>query len=452
MTELPLEQYNARPNIVKRFGLYFAHLNIYKDDEPLAIEEQFYSTRLYLSLLGVTILILLIFTGVTVPARTTTVTSPSLSLFEYLSDRYPSTLSCTCSQPVIPYSAFLSLAPRYHQVCSSVFISQSWISTLFSFRLNHYYPLDFRTAASSQFQILASLCRFAAQSITDSVKAFSMDQLVTVSALSRTVFDQQYVVLVKQLQTTTIADANMIDEYISFSIAQNFLSSSLRTTSYVETSTDASSGSAQYLWDESLLGNSISDFCFCYETYSCTPKVGLYNLSLPYDYDSIFWPKLPFYVPGMKGGCIPHESMLNSTLECFYNATCIEMLIQFMGGTMFPDPLDATVQSRFKPNMTISSMFADLLIEDWNYTSNFTGYFVTCAPASCSYTYTERFNAAYMFITFFGFIGGVIVALGFLTPLLVKHIIRRFKTKCCHRTEQTQQMPLADDEVVTRKG
>jgi hypothetical protein len=63
-----------------------------------------------------------------------------------------------------------------------------------------------------------------------------------------------------------------------------------------------------------------------------------------------------------------------------------------MGGTTFPDALDDTIQSRFNPNMTVDSMFAELFIEEWYDTSNFTGYFATCAPVSCSYSYTERFN------------------------------------------------------------
>jgi hypothetical protein len=436
----------------KRFCQYITQLNLYSGDESLTNEEQFMSTRLYFGLLAVFILILLTFASLTIPAYTIVVTSPSLSLFDYLSNRYPSTFSCACSQPVIPYDAFLSFAPQYHQVCSSLFVSQSWISTLFSFQLDHYYPLDFRTAASSQFQVIASLCRFAVQSIADYVKTFSMSQLVTVSALSRAAFNGQSETLAQQLQTGTIVDANLIDEYVAFIIAQNFLSSSLRTSTYFITYTGYSDyDSTKYLWNENLTGESITDFCFCYETYSCSPNARLYNLTLLYDSISIFRPdSSPLHVPGIKAGCIPHDSILNSTLECFYNATCIEMLIQFMGGTTFPDPLDDTVQSRFNPNTTVSSMFAELFIEEWRYISNFTGYFATCAPASCSYSYTERVNAAYMLITFFGFIGGVTVVLGFIAPVLVKNSVRRIKTKCCGQNEHEEQIPTVNDEAATR--
>ena len=452
MTEIPSEQRSARPNVFKRFGQYLARQNLFNDDESLAVGEQLFSTRLYWSLLAISIFILLTLAGLKIPAVTATVTSPSLSLFEHLSNRYPSTLSCSCSKPIISYDAFLSFTPRYHQVCSSVFVSQPWISTLFSFQLSHYYPLDFRTAASSQFQVLGSLCRLAAQSIVDSLKTLTMHQLVTTSALSRTVLDRESAVLAQKLQSTVIADVNLIDEYVAFTISQNYLSSSLRTSNYFRSSgVYRQSNSMQYLWDENLSGGSINDYCFCYQTYSCSRKVRLYNMTLPYSTRSRYFPDMmTLYVPGMKAGCIPHDSMLNSTLECFYNRTCIRTLIQFMGGTTFPDSLDETVQSRFKSNMTVRSMFAELFIEDWHYTSNFTGYFDSCAPVSCSYSYTERFDAAYMFITFFGFIGGMTVLLGFVAPVLVKNIVRRIKTICCGRNEHEQQMPSPNNEITTR--
>jgi len=336
-----------------------------------------------------------------------------------------------------------------------VLVSQSWISTLFSFQPNHYYPLDFRTAASSQFQVIASLCRFAAQSISDAVKTVSKSQLVTVSALSRTTFDKKSEAVVQNLQTATIADASLIDEYIAFSIAQNYLSSALRTTDFHATSANVyQGGSEQYLWDQNSPGESIDDFCFCYETYSCNTQAFLFNLTLPYNEDwTLVAPPLSFYVPGIKAGCIPHESIMNSTLECFYNLTCIKMLMQFIGSTTFPDPLDATVQSRFQPNMTIRSMFAELLIEDWHYTSNFTGYFATCAPASCSYTYTERFDAAYAIITFLGFIGGITIILSYLASFLVKNVVRGLKRMCCCRQAEFEQQILSiNDEAVVGQG
>ena len=279
-----------------------------------------------------------------------------------------------------------------------------------------------------------------------------MHQLVTISALSRTVLDRESAVLAQQLQTTVIADANLINEYVAFSISQNYLSSSLRTTHYYRSRiVSGASQSMRYLWNENLSGGTVNDYCFCYQAYSCSAIVRLYNMTVPYNTRWILHPDmLALYVPGMKAGCIPHDSMLNSTLECFYNATCIETLIQFMGGTTFPDSLDDTVQSRFKPNMTVRSMFAELFIEDWHYTSNFTGYFDSCAPVSCSYSYTERFDAAYMFITFFGFIGGMTVLLGFVAPVLVKNIVRRIKTICCGRNEHEQQIPSPNNETTTR--
>jgi hypothetical protein len=86
--------------------------------------------------------------------------------------QYPSTLSCPCSQVVVPYQTFLSFAPEYHQVCASDFISSTWISQLFSVNTSRYLPLDFRIGASSQFQILATFCSFTAKSVSNALTEF----------------------------------------------------------------------------------------------------------------------------------------------------------------------------------------------------------------------------------------------------------------------------------------
>lgn len=446
------EQRNTRSNVFKRFGQYLIHLNLYSHTESLSLEKQFMSTRVYLFLLAVCMLILLTFANLTIPLRTTTVNSPSLALFDHLSNRYSSTLSCSCSQSVIAHDMFLSFAPQYHQVCSSEFVSQSWISTLFLFRLNYYYPLDFRMAAASQFQTLAFLCRFVLESIIDAQKTLPMHHLLTLSVLSRAAFETQSKTLARQLQTTLITTTNLTDEYVIFSIAQNYLSSSLRTTSFFRSSSKYfSSNSAQYVWDEKLLIKGVADFCFCYQTYDCTIEARLYNLTVPYKYASIYGPnKSVSHVPGMKAGCIPHNSLLNSTLECFYNATCIITLTESLGDKTFPNPLDGRVQSRFQSNMTVRSIFAELFIEDWHFRSNFTGYFSTCAPMACSYSYRERFNAVHVLITFIGFIGGVTVILRIIAPLLVSNIIYRIKRICCNRNECNQQMSMPDSDAAQR--
>ncbi|CAF1156191.1 unnamed protein product [Adineta steineri] len=137
-----------------------------------------------------------------------TVTSPSVDQFEHLSDEYPNTIVCPCSQTNIRYDQFMLFNPRYHQVCSSQFVSQQFISTLFNINMSRFSPLDFRLMAMSQFQVLALLCQTAASTINNDLNQFLTQQMVTSRALSREVFEAQVVALVEQMQTTTTANVN----------------------------------------------------------------------------------------------------------------------------------------------------------------------------------------------------------------------------------------------------
>ena len=39
-------------------------------------------------------------------------------------------LTCPCSNVAIPYHKFIRLTPIFHQVCSSDFVTESWINLL----------------------------------------------------------------------------------------------------------------------------------------------------------------------------------------------------------------------------------------------------------------------------------------------------------------------------------
>jgi hypothetical protein len=93
-------------------------------------------------------------------------------------------------------------------------------------------------------------------------------------------------------------------------------------------------------------------------------------------------------------------------------------------------PLDPMVNSRFSPNTTLSTISAQLFIEDWTNSTNFSSYYNQCAPDECTYTYETRFNTAYIISTLFGIVGGLAVALRILIPPAVK-LLRRIYDRCC---------------------
>jgi hypothetical protein len=82
-----------------------------------------------------------------------TVAMPSEKEYEDLLVAHPESLTCSCSQIISVYGDFVSLTPTFHQVCSSSFISQSFIDAMFDPYASYYNPLDLRATLSAQLQV-----------------------------------------------------------------------------------------------------------------------------------------------------------------------------------------------------------------------------------------------------------------------------------------------------------
>ncbi|CAF4937631.1 unnamed protein product, partial [Rotaria sp. Silwood1] len=79
------------------------------------------------------------------------------------------------------------------------------------------YPLDFRLIASSQFQMLALLCRTANTIVLDAIKQFVSSEMMSNNILFRANFEVQIAALVEQLQSTISADASRTNQLLLLS-------------------------------------------------------------------------------------------------------------------------------------------------------------------------------------------------------------------------------------------
>ncbi|CAF0938019.1 unnamed protein product [Adineta steineri] len=301
--------------------------------------------------------------------------------------------------------------------------------------MSRFHPLDFRLMAMSQFQILILLCQTATWTISGDLNQFLTQQLATSQALSREVFEAQVVALVEQMQTTTVANVKYTDQLVSLAILNSRIMSALNTNTYL---TKNPLVSGYYILHGSYpVGNySISNvsnlnniYCDCTYQSNCTFQAGFYNYSIrpAHGQASLYKPSPPpiFIVPGMLVGCLPHDSMLLSTLECFYNRSCLDLI----GVSQAIIPLNATVPSRFRVNTTVNTMFEQLFVETWQNSSNFTSYYNACHPKTCFYTYTQRGNFLYALTILVSLIGGLTTILGIFVSLLVQ-FFRGLLLKC----------------------
>ncbi|CAF4150337.1 unnamed protein product [Rotaria sp. Silwood2] len=177
-----------------------------------------------------------------------------------------------------------------------------------------------------------------------------------------------------------------------------------------------------------------NETCRCDHTSDCVYPAGIYNQSKAIIPNEVFsLDESPvFIVPGFQIGCIPQNALLQSTLECFYNQSCLDIVISLTGALRSVSALNISNSfSRFSPKTTIGVLFDNLMIESWENSTDFNAYFHTCAPKACSYSYLQRLFLIYMITTIASVFGGLNVLLRIASPLFVKFIIH-----LCHQQVQ----------------
>ena len=147
-------------------------------------------------------MVLILFTSLETEIITTTASNPSVTTYNSLQKLYPNTLRCPCSSTTIPYEQFLTLSPTLHQVCSSDFITDSWLTILQN--AVDYNAEDWRNRAYSQFQLLSNICGLARNTVNVAVRRFIVQSLVVSNILSESEFNIQLNATLDQFFLSTI--------------------------------------------------------------------------------------------------------------------------------------------------------------------------------------------------------------------------------------------------------
>ncbi|CAF1569046.1 unnamed protein product [Adineta ricciae] len=143
-------------------------------------------------------------------------------------------------------------------------------------------------------------------------------------------------------------------------------------------------------------------------------------------------------ITGLKMGCIPSESFLASTLECFYDLSCINLIHEMTNTTDIdvPIPLNVT-NSRFPNNSTVNDLINELFVERWTTMMNYSLYFDQCAPKICSYSYTQQLNSIYTVNYILGLFGGLTIVFKWICPKIISLLNKLFRSQK-KRTNQIQ--------------
>ena len=105
-------------------------------------------------------------------------------------------------------------------------------------------------------------------------------------------------------------------------------------------------------------------------------------------------------IDGMFIGCLPITSLRLSSLECFYNQTCLAQIQQaFNLHNMSINSLNPLQSSQYSVNTALNKIIDNLMLENWTYEINYTEYFKHCNLQKCTYSIMQRNNPLVVFTT-----------------------------------------------------
>ena len=389
-----------------------------------------YITWLYLVLFSVTILIMTLYTALSVQIQTGIVHNLTESLYEQIQMKYPYSLSCPCSHLAIDYNEFIRVTPLFHQICSSEFISSTWLDILgkASARQRYRYYLDFRIAAIGQFQLLTSFCELANRTITDALNLFDTNQFISVSILPSMILVSRAQSIVNTFTNITVSSFRRQLQLMQAAIQGNQVLTADINNFYLNVTETLRVDIVP-----TYVINTDGTLCWCTVQNDCMELIGFFDYNA-----SMNTRELLFNVPGLVFGCFPLDSLSFSSLECFYNQSCLNQILAHLPSSNIT-ALNFIEASHFHRNSTIGDLLNEMFIEDWISNISYSSYYTACASSFCTYTYMGRANLRYIYITIFGLFGGLKVIFRLLMLLsILLLMVRRHSTDIV----QTNNVPV----------
>ncbi|CAF1289595.1 unnamed protein product [Adineta steineri] len=399
-------------------------LNLFKsiprsEDETI-LQQQRYQTRLYLVLLLMSLIIFIFSVFDQSHTINVTVNSPSVTRFTELYTQYPFTLDCPCSQTSLEYNQFIfNITPHYHEICSSEFIFSRWIELQFiESPVRVFFTNDIRYQSRIHFQLLSTLCRIAQQTVNDSLQSFYRTKFITNKVITLSSFKTQVDSIIEQFKRTVPGSYQHALELIQANPEVNQLivplNSDFVSTKDIYNNEVFSLKPARHVFDYRFICKSPSNMCLCYVLFpnECVLETiirkGTLTKKIPRMYQTLF----------------PLRSVLLSTLECFYNDTCLSYITREINSVVSPTNFSTLNLSLLSidesPYDPINILANKLFIQNWSNQSLYESYFNQCYPLTCQYTYESQFNIIYIITSIIGLLGGLHIVLQLVTRYTIK--------------------------------
>ncbi|CAF1040115.1 unnamed protein product [Adineta ricciae] len=400
-------------------------LNIFDGMTNNTVEQQRRATRLYIVLLIIALFILILNNLLVHFFHTFTVSNPSLDQYRELEHRYGiDAISCPCTQLSIPYASFVETTFNFHELCGSQFVSNIFIQNLFQVYngLNNSDPklivFTLEGTAFSRFQSLAILCNITADIIHDGRQQFLSSSVISAYMIDIDLFNQQTNAALEKFQSTLPQTYINSLELLRSLTQGNGLVSLFSTNWYLQTYNV--SYAAPIYFHPQIYGN-----CSCATSSACTQ------------------PSVPF-ISGYLVGCTPLESLLQSTLECLYDQSCIDLLTFYLNMSL-PSRITSLHKNttRFSSNDTIDSIARQLFIETRSSNISYDNFFQKCQPLTCYVMIITPNNYLIVITTILGLYGGLTTFLKLVVPwsiLTIEKLKRKLSQNKQVRAQPTTNM------------
>jgi hypothetical protein len=175
-------------------------------------------------------------------------------------------------------------------------------SVLVLFTVNTFFP---KIDLGAQFTLLATLCKYANQTVNSARSTFLQTQFVSSQVVQENIFDLEINSLIDNWKSNTINRFEQALQLIRATNQGNKLLNIFFNFQNVQVSSSAA-----------IIRPLQYSNCSCDLFDSChqpTP-IGQFNFDAVFTIDSFFT------------GCSPLEALLQSTLEFFYNQTCVNRM------------------------------------------------------------------------------------------------------------------------------
>ncbi|CAF4225240.1 unnamed protein product [Didymodactylos carnosus] len=268
---------------------------------------------------------------------------------------------------------------------------------------------------SSSFYTLLASCEISNETVYHNLQNFNSTTYLTSTAVNKILFQAQLSEVVAIFQQTTI-NSFKNSLYLVSELTQGNALSGLATNYIFRLVPDSAFEFAPVPFG---FFQPTGELCYCKTNISCITRSMIYG---PGHIDL-------YIIPSFYMGCYITESLLSSTLECFFDQSCLDAINTHLYN-ISEYPFNATVlnsssKSQFTVNSTLRQIVQQLMIEEWNSEVSFDKYYNSCTPEECTYTYQKRIDLIYILTTIAGLLGGLTTIFKLLIPTVVAFFRRK---------------------------